>query len=112
MSKVLPVAAVSTPPVPRFCSLRFSRILEKRLSCKRMSKGLVMALNTVMGNGGPPEVWCQDIQLENTWPVWCCGSPEEDCRDSVKVGEAASYAESNTPGPLLSLSLPCSAGAA
>lgn len=32
MSKTLPVAAVSTPPVPRFCSRRFSRILGKRLS--------------------------------------------------------------------------------
>lgn len=32
MSKTPPVAAVSTPPVPRFCSRRFSRILGKRLS--------------------------------------------------------------------------------
>uniref|UniRef100_A0AAX7UZ27 Uncharacterized protein n=1 Tax=Astatotilapia calliptera TaxID=8154 RepID=A0AAX7UZ27_ASTCA len=30
MSKVSPVAAVSTPPVPRFCSRRLSRILLKR----------------------------------------------------------------------------------
>lgn len=29
---MLPLAAVSTPPVPRFCSRRFSRILGKRLS--------------------------------------------------------------------------------
>lgn len=34
MSKVSPVAAVSTPPVPRFCSRRLSRILLKRGSCK------------------------------------------------------------------------------
>uniref|UniRef100_A0A3B3CU41 Uncharacterized protein n=1 Tax=Oryzias melastigma TaxID=30732 RepID=A0A3B3CU41_ORYME len=33
MSKVSPTAAVSTPPVPRFCSRRLSRILEKRASC-------------------------------------------------------------------------------
>lgn len=32
MSKTPPLAAVSTPPVPRFCSRRFSRILGKRLS--------------------------------------------------------------------------------
>lgn len=32
MSKMPPLAAVSTPPVPRFCSRRFSRILGKRLS--------------------------------------------------------------------------------
>uniref|UniRef100_A0A3B3HN57 Uncharacterized protein n=1 Tax=Oryzias latipes TaxID=8090 RepID=A0A3B3HN57_ORYLA len=34
MSKVSPTAAVSTPPVPRFCSRRLSRILEKRGSCR------------------------------------------------------------------------------
>jgi len=33
MSKVSPTAAVSTPPVPRFCSLRLSKILLKRKSC-------------------------------------------------------------------------------
>lgn len=33
MSKVSPVAAVSTPPVPLFCSLRLSRIFLKRGSC-------------------------------------------------------------------------------
>lgn len=33
MSTVSPVAAVSTPPVPLFCSLRFSRIFLKRGSC-------------------------------------------------------------------------------
>ena len=31
MSKTLPVAAVSTPPVPRFCSLKFSRIFGNQL---------------------------------------------------------------------------------
>uniref|UniRef100_A0A8C4E377 Uncharacterized protein n=1 Tax=Dicentrarchus labrax TaxID=13489 RepID=A0A8C4E377_DICLA len=36
MSKVSPVAAVSTPPVPLFCSRRLSRILEKRGSCGRI----------------------------------------------------------------------------
>uniref|UniRef100_A0A8B9H042 Uncharacterized protein n=1 Tax=Astyanax mexicanus TaxID=7994 RepID=A0A8B9H042_ASTMX len=30
MSNTSPTAAVSTPPVPRFCSLRLSRILLKR----------------------------------------------------------------------------------
>ena len=35
MSKVSPVAAVSTPPVPLFCSLRFSRIFENRGSWER-----------------------------------------------------------------------------
>lgn len=34
MSKVSPVAAVSTPPVPLFWSRRLSRILEKRGSCE------------------------------------------------------------------------------
>lgn len=33
MSKVSPVAAVSTPPVPLFCSRRLSRILLNRGSC-------------------------------------------------------------------------------
>uniref|UniRef100_A0A6Q2WZS7 Uncharacterized protein n=1 Tax=Esox lucius TaxID=8010 RepID=A0A6Q2WZS7_ESOLU len=34
ISKVSPVAAVSTPPVPLFCRRRFSRIFPKRLSCR------------------------------------------------------------------------------
>lgn len=33
MSKIPPTAAVSTPPVPLFCSRRLSRILGKRVSC-------------------------------------------------------------------------------
>lgn len=37
MSKVSPVAAVSTPPVPLFCSRRLSRILGKRGSCRYQS---------------------------------------------------------------------------
>uniref|UniRef100_A0A3B4AXT0 Uncharacterized protein n=1 Tax=Periophthalmus magnuspinnatus TaxID=409849 RepID=A0A3B4AXT0_9GOBI len=37
MSNVSPVAAVSTPPVPLFCSLRLSSILENLASCIRYS---------------------------------------------------------------------------
>uniref|UniRef100_A0AAR2LH49 Uncharacterized protein n=1 Tax=Pygocentrus nattereri TaxID=42514 RepID=A0AAR2LH49_PYGNA len=35
MSNMSPTAAVSTPPVPRFCNLKLSRILLKRGSCGR-----------------------------------------------------------------------------
>uniref|UniRef100_A0A8C5GLN7 Uncharacterized protein n=1 Tax=Gouania willdenowi TaxID=441366 RepID=A0A8C5GLN7_GOUWI len=37
MSKVSPVAAVSTPPVPRFCRRRLSSILENRGSYRAMT---------------------------------------------------------------------------
>lgn len=37
-------AAVSTPPVPRFCSLRFSRILENLGSCQEKQQSLCDAV--------------------------------------------------------------------
>uniref|UniRef100_A0A672LZT2 Uncharacterized protein n=1 Tax=Sinocyclocheilus grahami TaxID=75366 RepID=A0A672LZT2_SINGR len=36
MSKISPTAAVSTPPVPRFCSRKFSRIFPRRGSYRQL----------------------------------------------------------------------------
>lgn len=64
MSKTPPLAAVSTPPVPRFCSRRFSRILGKRLSwCPEKVSVLSRTNNRGVRALQPNAPWCGPLLL-------------------------------------------------
>lgn len=93
MSKVSPVAAVSTPPVPLFCRRRLSRILLNRESCS----GFVCLLNhtrIVLRQYERIIHWCVCVcvfYLAEFWQTYVNSSPEAGaqvrgtCEDVAKM---------------------------